>query len=175
MRKLSVFSVLLFLFFLTSCSGSRPSGNKKKVVPLSADQLIELNKQWLARENAEIENFIREKHWKMQETSTGLRYMIYHHGQGRPAKVGEEATIAYSVSLLNGTAVYSSAQSGLKTFRIGHSTEVSGLEEGIILLKVGDKAKFLLPSHLAFGLSGDGRKIPPDVPVIYDVELVQLK
>jgi FKBP-type peptidyl-prolyl cis-trans isomerase len=175
MRNLSTFWIVLFSVFLASCSGNQRSGGAKSKINLTENQLIQLNKKWVARENAEIIDFIRRKHWDMKETPTGLRYMIYHQGNGERAKVGALATIAYTVSLLNGTIVYSSAQSGLKTFRIGHSREVSGLEEGIILLKVGDKAKFLLPSHLAYGLSGDGRKIPPDVPIIYDVELVQLK
>lgn len=175
MRNLSTFWIVLFSLLLASCSGKNQSGSSKSNINLTENQLIQLNKKWVAKENAEIDDFIRQKHWDMKETPTGLRYMIYHQGDGEKAKVGDMATIAYTVSLLNGTVVYSSTQSGLKTFRIGHSTEVSGLEEGIILLKVGDKAKFLLPSHLAYGLSGDGRKVPPDVPIIYDVKLVQLK
>ncbi|MBE0649472.1 MAG: FKBP-type peptidyl-prolyl cis-trans isomerase [Bacteroidales bacterium] len=174
MRNLSVLWLVIISGVLVSCSGNRQSQKSNKI-NLTENQLIQLNKKWVEQENTKIDDFIKQKQWNMKETSTGLRYMIYSHGNGEGAKIGEIATIKYSVSLLDGTVVYSSAQSGLKTFRIGHSTEVSGLEEGIILLKVGDKAKFLLPSHLAYGLSGDGRKIPPDVPIIYDVELVQLK
>jgi FKBP-type peptidyl-prolyl cis-trans isomerase len=38
-------------------------------------------------------------------------------------------------------------------------------------LKHGDKALLLIPSHLAHGLLGDFKKIPPQMPIIYDVEI----
>lgn len=175
MRNSFAFWVVIFLVTMTSCSGNQKPPDSDKIKTLTENQLIRLNKDWVSNESAEIDHFIKQKHWKMKETSTGLRYMIYHRGDGEKAKVGKLATIAYTVQLMNGTVLYSSKKSGLETFEIGHSNVASGLEEGIILLNVGDKAKFLLPSHLAFGLSGDGRKVPPDVPIIYNVELVQLK
>jgi FKBP-type peptidyl-prolyl cis-trans isomerase len=175
MRNLSALWIVFFSLVLISCSGNQKSQDSNKGKALTESQLIQLNKDWVVQESAEIDHFIKQKHWKMRETPTGLRYMIYHRVNGEKAKVGKIATISYTVKLLNGKVLYSSAKSGLKTFEIGHSDAVSGLEEGIILLNVGDKAKFILPSHLAFGLSGDGHKIPPDVPIIYDVKLVQLK
>ncbi len=175
MRNLPALWIVLFSLALISCSGNQKSPDSNKGKALTESQLIQLNKDWVVQESAEIDHFIKLKHWKMKETSTGLRYMIYHRGDGEKATMGKIATIAYTVKLMNGTVLYASSKSGLETFEIGHSTIPSGLDEGIILLNVGDKAKFILPSHLAFGLSGDGRKIPPDVPIIYDVELVQLK
>jgi FKBP-type peptidyl-prolyl cis-trans isomerase len=49
------------------------------------------------------------------------------------------------------------------------------LHEGIQLLHVGDKAIFILPSHLAHGLLGDEDKIPPHSAVIYDIELLGIR
>ncbi len=175
MRKLPVLWIAFLSLFLISCSGSQQVRKSENRVKLTENQLIRLNKGWVAQEKAEIDNFIKQKKWDMQETSTGLRYMIYHHHAGEKAKVGKVATIAYTEELMNGTVVFSSSKSGLKSFIIGHSRMPAGLEEGIILLKVGEKAKFILPSHLAYGLSGDGKKIPPNVPIIFDVELIQLK
>lgn len=175
MRNSSVFVIILFSLTLASCSGSQNSQEKEKKLKLTENQLIKLNKSWVAQENSEIDSFIKQNNWKMKETSTGLRYAIDHHGNGKKAKIGKVATISYTEKLLDGTVVASSSKSGLKTFVIGHSRMPAGLEEGIILLKVGDIAKFILPSHLAYGLSGDGHKIPPNVPIIYNVELIQLK
>jgi FKBP-type peptidyl-prolyl cis-trans isomerase len=50
----------------------------------------------------------------------------------------------------------------------------SGLEEGILLLQEGDKARFIMPPHLAHGLIGDRDKIPARATIIYDLELVSL-
>lgn len=175
MHKL--FSILFIFSFLMlgSCSNSQKNQSSEKSKALTENQLIQIDRRLVEQEKTEIDRFIKQKHWKMKESPTGLRYMIYHHGNGEAATTGRIASIAYTVRLLNGPILYSSAKSGLKTFEIGYGGVVSGMEEGIILLKVGDKAKFILPSHLAFGLSGDGHKIPPNAPIIYNVTLVQLK
>lgn len=175
MRKPPVLWIVILSISLISCSGNQKSGKSEKSMKLTENQLIQLNKGWVAKENVEIDNFIKQKKWNMKETSTGLRYMICHRQAGEKAKIGKVATIAYTEKLLDGRVVYSSSKNGLKSFVIGHSRMPAGLEEGIILLKVGEKAKFILPSHLAYGLSGDGKKIPPNVPIIFDVELIQLK
>jgi len=49
---------------------------------------------------------------------------------------------------------------------------ISGLEEGILYLSEGDKAKIIIPSHLGYGLLGDlDKNIPPKATLIYDIEL----
>jgi len=100
--------------------------------------------------------------------------MIYKHGSGERAVKGKKATIRYEVRLINGNLCYSSAQQGPKEFTIGHSGIEVGTEEGILLMHVGDRAKFIVPSHLAFGLLGDQDKIPPQSTLIYDIELLKL-
>ncbi len=49
------------------------------------------------------------------------------------------------------------------------------MKQGILFLKTGDRVKFILPSHLAFGLAGDGDKIPAKAALVYDIELLELK
>jgi len=51
----------------------------------------------------------------------------------------------------------------------------SGLEEGILLLRVGDKATFIMPPHLAHGLQGDGDRIPARSIIMYDVLLLKVE
>jgi FKBP-type peptidyl-prolyl cis-trans isomerase len=63
----------------------------------------------------------------------------------------------------------------VKEFLIGQSDVEAGLEEGIRLMRTGDRAKLILPSRLAFGLLGDGKKIPPGATLVYDIELVAQK
>ncbi|HOI87851.1 MAG TPA: FKBP-type peptidyl-prolyl cis-trans isomerase, partial [Lentimicrobium sp.] len=73
-----------------------------------------------------------------------------------------------------GDEIYNSDKDGLKEFLIGRGGVESGLEEGILLLRVGDKAKFIIPSHLGFGLLGDQNLVPPKSTLIYDLELISL-
>jgi len=81
----------------------------------------------------------------------------------------------YKTWLINGNLIYSSDELGQKIFKIGKGGVESGLEEAILMMHVGDKARLVIPSHLAFGLLGDNNKIPPRSTVVYDIELVTLK
>jgi len=110
----------------------------------------------------------------MIETKTGLWYMIYEKGEGKKSKEGLYATINYNIALLDGPQCYSSDSLGPKRFKIGRSLVESGLEEGILLLTEGDKARFILPPHLAHGLVGDDNRIPARSIIVYDVELLSL-
>lgn len=138
-------------------------------------QMLRVNSELVDFEDETINRFLDRYGWKMEETGSGLRWMLVEEGNGKKAQDGQVATFEYKVYLLNGELVYSSDVDGLKSFRIGHGGVESGLEEGILFLKVGDKARFILPSHLAFGLPGDQNKIPEKASLLYEVKLIDLK
>jgi len=168
---------LIFLFSLfaayLSCSNTPiPDENKGSSNP--KESLLKVNKKLTKTEDQRIDDFISRYKWKMTKTGTGLRFMIYENGIGPKAEVNKIARIEYTVSLLSGEVCYSSAELGLKDFLIGKGGVESGLEEGILFLKSGDRAKIIIPSHLAFGLPGDGNKIPAKATLIYDVKLIEL-
>jgi len=169
-RFLPIF-VLLLTLGLTACHNTENKTSLKNSKPLTQKELMAFNRKLLRQEKREIDAYIKTQHWKMKESGTGLRYQIISKGNGEKAHTGQMVKIRYSVRLFDGQKIYS----GVKSFKIGYGGVESGLEEGILLLKKGDKAKFILPSHLAYGLSGDGDKIPPHTPIIYYVELLELK
>ena len=133
------------------------------------------NKYLVKKNQQNIVNFVHRREWNMTETSTGLWYMIYKHGSGAKAIKGNTITLSYSISLLDGSLCYSSDSLGLKTFRIGSGHVESGLEEAVLLLHMGDKARLIMPPYLAFGLLGDNNKIPPRSTIMYDLSVVQIK
>ena len=142
---------------------------------MMSDSLVNYNRNVLLTEDQQIEDFISRYRWLMKNTGTGLRYLIYKNGQGEKAVKGKIAVIRFSLRLLNGNLCYSSDKDGLKEFKIGYGGVESGVEEGILLMRVGDRAKFIVPSHLAFGLLGDQNKIPQHATLVYDIELVKIK
>lgn len=174
MNKFFQILFLLFAFILISC-GSQDK--KVKVIDVDSlkNPLANVNKQLVKSENEQICNLIKRYGWDMEETGTGLRYYIYKKGNGNKAEAGKTAKINFEVRLITGDICYSSKDDGAKEFVVGKSDEISGLEEGILLMKVGDKAKFIIPSHLAFGLLGDEDKVPKRATLIYDVELLEIK
>lgn len=165
---------ILFFLVIACTNNTQPSqySNNNKI---TQDSLINFNRKVIKTEDEDIADFITRHQWNMKKTSTGLRYVIYKKGRGPLAVKGKYATINYTVRLLNGDLAYSSEQTGPREFEIGHGGVESGLEEGIILLHVGDHVKFIVPSHLAFGLIGDQDKIPQRATLVYDIELLKLK
>ena len=59
-------------------------------------------------------------------------------------------------------------------FTVGVGQVIEGWDEGILLLHEGDKARLVIPSNLAYGTRGAGGVIPPNAPLIFDVELVSV-
>ncbi|MCG3164282.1 MAG: hypothetical protein POELPBGB_00036 [Bacteroidia bacterium] len=176
MLKIVAVPLLIILSSMSGCNRDTQQHPEKVENPEQYnEQLVNVNKGMVQKESEEIENYIKRHNWEMQSTGTGLRYQIYKHGTGEAATDGKIAVLIYTLNLLDGTECYSSDKTGPKEFRIGKGGVESGLEEGIKLLKVGDKAKFIFPPHLAHGLTGDDDKIPARATLVYDVELVQLK
>ncbi|MBS7788243.1 peptidylprolyl isomerase [Flavobacterium sp. CYK-55] len=110
------------------------------------------------------------------KTESGLRYKMIQKGNGKQAEKGKTVSVHYSGSLENGRVFDSSyARKKPIEFPLGMGHVIEGWDEGIALLQVGDKARFVIPSHLGYGARGAGGVIPPNATLIFDVELMDVK
>lgn len=135
-----------------------------------------------AREKREAEAKAKQKELLDQvaagydETPSGLRYKILQNGDGKQATKGAMVSVHYKGQLLDGTVFDSSYKRKQPIdFAIGVGQVIPGWDEGIQLLKVGDKARLVIPSDLAYGTQGAGGVIPPNATLIFDVELMNVK
>jgi FKBP-type peptidyl-prolyl cis-trans isomerase len=112
-----------------------------------------------------------------EETKSGLRYKIIQKGQGAvKAEKGKTVSVHYEGALVNGQVFDSSFKRNQPiSFKLGVGQVIRGWDEGISLLSVGDKARFVIPSHLGYGSAGAGGVIPPDAILVFDVELISIK
>ena len=111
-----------------------------------------------------------------EETASGLRYQILQKGNGKQATKGAGVSVHYKGQLLDGTVFDSSYKRKEPIdFNVGIGQVIAGWDEGIQLLKVGDKARFVIPSNLGYGAAGAGGVIPPNATLIFDVELMDVK
>lgn len=110
------------------------------------------------------------------KTESGLRYKMINKGDGKKAEAGKTVAVHYEGSLESGK-VFDSSYPRKKPieFRLGQGQVIEGWDEGIALLQVGDKARFVIPSDLAYGAAGAGGVIPPNATLIFDVELMEVK
>ncbi|MDB9902947.1 peptidylprolyl isomerase [Flavobacteriaceae bacterium] len=110
------------------------------------------------------------------ETASGLRYQIIQKGTGAKAEKGQQVSVHYQGALIDGTVFDSSYKRKEPIeFQLGIGQVISGWDEGLQLLNVGDKARFVIPSDLAYGSAGAGGVIPPDAILVFDVELIGAK
>ncbi len=111
-----------------------------------------------------------------EKTASGLRYQIIQKGDGAKAENGKTVSVHYKGSLPDGTVFDSSYKRNQPIdFPLGMGNVIAGWDEGIALLSIGDKARFVIPPHLGYGQRGAGGVIPPNATLVFDVELVAVK
>ena len=127
-------------------------------------------------ERAAVEAEMEKLAAGFEKTETGLRYQFIQRGSGKKAENGKTVSVHYSGQLADGKVFDSSyARKKPIEFPLGRGNVIEGWDEGIALLQVGDKARFVIPSHLGYGSRGAGGVIPPNATLIFDVELMDVK
>jgi FKBP-type peptidyl-prolyl cis-trans isomerase len=178
MMPFYLYFLFVGFFFFSSCketvnndsvnTNELNSKNHKRI----KDQFVKANQQLMQKENDEMDYYAKTHNMAFVKTASGIRYFVYKHStKGDSIKDGMQITMNFNLKLLDGTECYSSKTEGPKTFVVGHENIESGIHKGVQYLKRGDKAVLLIPSVLAHGLLGDFDKIPPQMPIVYDVEI----
>lgn len=110
------------------------------------------------------------------KTASGLKYIVVKKGTGEQAAAGKTVDVHYTGYLMDGKRFDSSVERGEPiSFPLGQGMVIKGWEEGIALMKVGDKMRLIIPSELGYGERGAGGVIPPNATLIFDVELMGVK
>src|SRR5687768_9455700 len=109
------------------------------------------------------------------KTPSGLTVIFNERGSGKRARVGNLAIVHYTGKLANGKVFDSSVEREPFAFRLGKKQVIKGWDEGIAMLRIGDKATLVIPPDLGYGAKGAGERIPPNSQLIFDVELLDLK
>ncbi|MFD2165089.1 FKBP-type peptidyl-prolyl cis-trans isomerase [Thalassotalea euphylliae] len=117
-------------------------------------------------ENKQVEGVI--------ETESGLQYQVLEKGEGTEHPTAtSKVKVHYHGTLLDGTVFDSSVERGTP-ISFGLNQVISGWTEGVQLMVVGDKTRFFIPAHLAYGNTSAG-KIAPGSTLIFDVELLEIQ
>lgn len=108
--------------------------------------------------------------------SAELKIEDLKEGTGSAVQAGDNITINYKGTLLDGTK-FDSSYDRNEPFQtqIGVGQVIKGWDEGIIGMKVGGKRKLTIPSDLGYGERGAGGVIPPNATLIFDLELLEIK
>jgi hypothetical protein len=108
-------------------------------------------------------------------TASGLKYIVVATGKGAKAENGKSVEVNYIGNLTDGTEFDNSYKRGEPIeFTLGSGRVIKGWDEGIALMRVGDKLRLIIPPNLAYGDKGAGDIIPPNATLVFDVELMNV-
>jgi peptidylprolyl isomerase len=133
----------------------------------------------LTTEGTTEENAMSESQQSADEnvvtTDSGLQYVVITEGDGATPQPGNRVFVHYVGTLEDGTKFDSSRDRGSPfDFTIGQGQVIKGWDEGVGMMKVGDRRKLIIPPDLGYGARGAGGVIPPNATLIFDVELLRI-
>lgn len=110
---------------------------------------------------------------KEEKTPSGIGITMLKEGNGANPKSSDTVKVHYRGTLTNGKEFDSSYNRGQPaTFPLNRV--IPCWTEGVQMIKVGGKAKLVCPANLAYGSRGVPGTIPPDSPLVFEVELLEI-
>ncbi len=142
-------------------------------VPSNSNLRLDLEIVKLRSEDQIIDEYVKATKITLTEkTSTGLRFLrTLEVPDGTQLKAGLLATVKYTGYLAATGKQFDTGQLGVA---LGDGAVVKGFEEGLLKMRVGEKATLVFPSSLGYGVKGN-TSIPPYAPLIFNVEIVSAK
>jgi len=127
----------------------------------------------LAKQNVEESEDIKQQE---NQKNMELKIEILEKGDGPEAKNGDNISVHYVGTLLDGTKFDSSIDRGQPfSFQLGQNHVIQGWELGLLGSQVGEKRKLTIPSELGYGTSGAGNGlIPPNSVLIFEIEVLNI-
>lgn len=154
---------------LSACHNDPPMvGNPTSNTPDLKEHFINANRTIAQSEETSINEYVARRKWDMQKLPEGVRLWEYEKGRGPKVNVEDSVHIVYSVEAINGKLIYSNITDD---YVAGRRQQMIGLDQAVLQLSVGSRAKVILPSNLAYGIGGDGDRIPQSAILVIDVKV----
>ena len=114
----------------------------------------------------------------VQQLPSGLHYVpITTNPSGVRAVAGKTVSVLYTGRLMDGTVFDATSKRNNVPFDfvLGAGQVIRGWDEGIALMRKGEKGELLIPSALGYGSRGAGASIPPNAVLRFEVEVTDVK
>ncbi|TWT45752.1 Peptidyl-prolyl cis-trans isomerase A precursor [Phycisphaerae bacterium RAS1] len=111
---------------------------------------------------------------KFEKAPSGLMWIVMNEGAGdkKPTPTST-VEVHYTGWLIDGTQIDTSVGKEPATFLL--TSVIRGWTDGVSMMKIGEKRKFVIPPDLAWAGRGFPPKVPPDAWVAFDIELLGIK
>ncbi len=139
------------------------------------EEQMEADTERAEQEEGLMMAYIEEEGITADPTESGLYYVQQEPGDGPEVQSGDMIAVHYEGRLLDGTVFDSSHDRDEPIeFTVGQGQVIPGWDEGVAMMSVGEEAKLVIPSHLAYGDQGAGQVIPPHSTLVFEVEIIEI-
>jgi FKBP-type peptidyl-prolyl cis-trans isomerase len=182
-RPIALRILILAFPFLTAMACQSDEASKTPHTPqtISSPQKspgqssIEASRAHLEVERKKIEAFMDTNKLGWESTGTGMFYTVLKpSGETRMAQSEELVTFEYKTLTLDGQILYSSEETGPRKLRLDVQDSELGLHDALKRIHLMDEALFILPSHLAYGVAGDQKRVPARAPLLYEIKIIEI-
>lgn len=161
--------LILAFGLLTACHNDPPIVGPVNTQNNSLkEHMINANRTIAQSEETAIDEYISRYGWTMTKLPEGARVWEYEKGSGKPISFEDSVSIRYNVEAINGKTLYTNVQ---EHFVAGRKRDMIGLDQAVRSLHYGSRAKIILPSNLAYGVGGDGDRIPQSAILVIDLTI----
>lgn len=134
------------------------------------------NAKRLKEEPKRIAKYIKDNNITEKPQISGLYYIEKQVGEGDFVQEGDLIAVHYSIYNLDNQLIESSYDYGQPLpFVYGSDQMIAGIEEAIGYMRVGGKARIVVPSRLGFGDITIDESLPANTPLVIDLEFVDLQ
>ena len=177
MMKKNILLVILgsFIFLFSNCKQSQEA--RRPISQSSGSFMkksIERNKKIVLSEENRIDSIIKSQpKVKYYSSKNGFWYTYKNQNalDSISPKRGDVAYFSYEIKDFKGRIIYSESELKSQTYLVDKQNMMTGLREGIKLMRKNEKVIFLFPSHAGYGFHGDNKKIGSNQPLICTVKL----
>jgi len=164
----------LFCLLLTACGAPREQA-PQAVAPSRDRQLLQdVNRYLSEKEQDVLAAYVARQQLDMKQTPDGYYYQLVEQGRGAAVDNGCLVRLHGRVLLIDGTLCYVYSEQRPFDVVVGAHADIKILNTALLGMHEGSRVRFVLPAHMAYGLPGDGNRIPPRSPLVCDFVIAKV-
>lgn len=171
LRRLIPPLLTLLALLCTACGDNVPiievdnSGEQLK------ENMINANRVVIQSEKTQIESYVQRHGWSMQPLSCGACCSIANPGSGKAVLNDDTVAVTYRLEALDGTPFYTNQTD---TLVVGRRQVTQALDDLLPLMRCGEtEAVLIAPSNCAYGVAGDGDRVPSRAVIVYMIKSIK--
>ncbi|MDR1021973.1 MAG: FKBP-type peptidyl-prolyl cis-trans isomerase, partial [Prevotellaceae bacterium] len=157
-----------FVLLQVQCGEPREQRPYAPAVSPNRQRLQEVNKYLNEKEQEILQSYVKRQQLDMRQSGMGYFYQVVEESKGSQISAGDVALLHGRIFLIDGTPCYTYSEQRPLEVAVGSFSGITALNTALPGIRQGSHVRLVIPTYLAFGLLGDGDKVPPRSPLVCD-------